>query len=118
MTIEDVYNLTRETMKNWEVEPTYGSGVVEATYGSSSYSNFLTVTNFSVKIEVIASDIIGVTTDVLIDGAFSYSVDREFYTLDKLREYLNKLDKLGEDELSNARHEMSDALSAYFKVLF
>ena len=118
MTIEDVYNLTRETMKNWEVEPTYGSGVVEATYGSSSYSNFLTVTNFSVEIEISLKGVVELTTCVVIDGAFSYSSDREFDSLEELKEYLNKLDKLGEDELSNARNEMSDVLNSYFKDLF
>lgn len=30
MTIDEVYNLTKETMTNWEVEPTYSSGLVEA----------------------------------------------------------------------------------------
>ena len=33
ITIEEVYNLTKETMTNWEVEPTYSSGLVEANGG-------------------------------------------------------------------------------------
>lgn len=40
MTIEDVYNLTKKTMVNWEVEPTYSSGIVEAAYGYPSNTNF------------------------------------------------------------------------------
>lgn len=43
--IEEVYNLTKKTMTNWEVEP-HSSGVVEAKYGYPSD------TQFSVEIEV------------------------------------------------------------------
>lgn len=41
MTIDEVYNLTKETMKNWKVTPTYSVGVVETTYGYPSNSQFL-----------------------------------------------------------------------------
>lgn len=40
MTIDEVYNLTKETMKNWKVTPTYSVGVVEATWVSIKLTIF------------------------------------------------------------------------------
>lgn len=111
ITIEDVYNLTKKTMKNWEVEPTYSSGVVEAMYGYPSN------TNFSVEIEV-SEEMVELTTYVLIDGIFSYSANMEIYCLEDLENYLGKLNELGEDDLETVRQEMHDALDSHFRDLF
>ena len=112
ITIEEVYNLTKETMTNWEVEPTYSSGLVEATYGYPSN------TNFSVEIEVQPEDVVGLTTYVLIDGIFSYSANMEIYSLEDLENYLGKLNELDSDDLDSARQEMHDALDSHFRDLF
>lgn len=108
--IEEVYNLTKKTMTNWEVEP-YSSGVVEAGYGYPSY------TQFSVAIEVSKNEVIEVTTSVLIE-CFSYSTNMEFYSLEDLENYLGKLDELDSDDLDSVRQEMYDALYSHFKDLF
>lgn len=110
MTIEDVYNLTKKTMVNWEVEP-YSSGVVEARYGYPS------ATQFSVGIEVSSKGVVELTTSVLIED-FSYSANMEFYGLEDLENYLGKLDELDDDTLSDVREEMSDVLSSHFRDLF
>jgi hypothetical protein len=109
MTIDEVYNLTKETMKNWKVTPTYS--VVAARYGYPSD------TQFSVEIEVSKSGVIELTTSVLIKD-FSYSVNMEFYGLENLENYLGKLDELDDDTLSDVRQEMSDVLSSHFRDLF
>ena len=62
MTIDEVYNLTKKTMTNWEVEPTYSSGLVEAMYGYPSN------TNFSVEIEVQSEDVVDIL-DKMINSA-------------------------------------------------
>lgn len=111
MTIEDVYNLTKKTMVNWEVEPTYSSGIVEAAYGYPSN------TNFSVEMEV-SKEVVELTTYVLIDGIFSYSANMEFYGLEDLENYLGKLDELDSDDLDSARQEMHDTLDSHFRDLF
>lgn len=111
MTIEEVHNLMRKTMKNWEVTPTYSAGVVEATYGYPSNSQF------SVEIEVSKSGVIELTTSVLIKD-FSYSANMEFYGLEDLENYLGKLNELGEDDLETVRQEMHDALDSHFRDLF
>lgn len=108
--IEEVYNLTKKTMTNWEVEP-YSSGVVEARYGYPSD------TQFSVEIEVSQNEVIELTTSVLIED-FSYSANMEFYGLEDLENYLGKLDELDDDTLSDVRKEMSDVLSSHFRYLF
>lgn len=112
MTIDEVYNLTKETMKNWKVTPTYSVGVVEATYGYPSNSQFL------VEIDVPSKNVVGATTHVFIGSDFSYSTENEFYSLDELKEYLEMLDKLNDEDFLNAREEMGVALSSYFKELF
>ena len=111
ITIEEVYNLTKETMTNWGVEPTYSSRLVEAMYGYPSN------TNFSVEIEV-SKEVVELTTYVLIDGVFSYSANMEFHSLEDLENYLGKLNDLGEDDLDSARQEMHDALDSHFRDLF
>lgn len=108
--IEEVYNLTKKTMTNWEVEP-YSSGVVEAGYGYPSD------TQFSVAIEVSKNEVIEVTTSVLIEY-FSYSANMEIYSIEDLENYLGKLDELGEDDLESVRQEMHDALDSHFRDLF
>lgn len=112
MTVDEVYDLTKETMKNWEVTPTYSAGVVEATYGYPSNSQFL------VEIDVPSKNVVGTTTHVFIDSGFSYSTDNEFYSLDELKDYLKQLDKLNDRDFLSARQEMDVALSSYFKELF
>ena len=39
-------------------------------------------------------------------------------SLDELKEYLEMLDKLNDEDFLNAREEMDVALSSYFKELF
>lgn len=110
MTIEEVHNLMRKTMKNWEVEP-YNFGVVAAR------CNYPSDTQFSVEIGVLKSGVIELTTSVLIKD-FSYSANMEFYGLEDLENYLGKLNDLGEDDLASARQEMHDALDSHFRDLF
>ena len=100
--IEEVYNLTKKTMTNWEVEPTYSSGLVEAMFSRNR------------SIQRCSR----VTTYVLIDGTFSYSANMEFYGLEDLENYLGKLNDLGEDDLDSVRQEMHDALDSHFRDLF
>lgn len=111
MTIEEVHNLVKETLKDWETDPTYGMGLVEVTY------NYPSSDNFFISIELQSEDEIVVTVDATIEGIFSYSVEKEFSNLSELGEYLKKLSKLKDDDLDNARQEMSNALSSYFKEL-
>lgn len=87
-------------------------GVVEATYGYPSNSQFL------VEIDVPSKNVVGATTHVFIGSDFSYSTENEFYSLDELKEYLEVLDKLNDEDFLNAREEMDVALSSYFKELF
>ena len=104
MTIDEVYNLTKETI--------YSVGVVEATYGYPSNSQFL------VEIDVPSKNVVGAPTHVFIGSDFSYSTENEFYSLDELKEYLEMLDKLHDEDFLNVREEMDVALSSYFKELF
>lgn len=64
-----------------------------------------------------SKNVIGATTHVFIGSDFSYSTENEFYSLDELKEYLEMLDKLNDEDFLSARQDMDVALSSYFKEL-
>ena len=111
MTIEEVHNLIKETLKDWEIDPTYTLDLVEASYRYPSSDNFF------ISVELQSEDEIVVTVDASIESTFFYTVEKEFSSLSELEEYLKKLSKLNDDDLDSARQEMHDALDSHFRDL-